>query len=192
MAMTENKILGLSGSLRKASINRALLARAATHLPDGWRLETFDVGALPHYSADLDGDPAEVQRLKEAIASAEGVLIATPEYNYGIPGVLKNALDWASRPAYRSVFTGKPVAIMGASPSQVGTARAQGQLKQVLLGMACLVYPSPELTVAGPQAKVTTDDGRVGDESTDQRLARLVTGFVHFVASAPQAMRDGS
>jgi len=139
-------ILRIAGSLRKGSLNRALLRAAVDLCRQGARIVPHEIGDLPLYDADIDGDtkPEPVTRLKEAIAAADAILYVSPEYNYGVPGVLKNAIDWASRPGYRSVLAQKPSAIVGASESIVGTARGQGQLKLVLLGMLSVVYPGVE------------------------------------------------
>ncbi|MGF1469099.1 MAG: NADPH-dependent FMN reductase [Sandaracinaceae bacterium] len=175
------EILGLAGSLRRASANRALLRAASSLLPDGARLQIAEIGDLPLYNTDLtaDGPVAEVERLEARIDAADAVLIATPEYNYGVPGVLKNALDWASRPAYQSVFAGKPVAIIGASGSAVGTARAQGQLKQVLLGMVAEPFPYPEVLVS--RAGQRFQDGELADGDTEERLRTMLEAFVAWV-----------
>jgi chromate reductase len=129
------RILGLSGSLRRGSHNTSLLRAAAELLPPGVELEVYDgLRELPPYDADLDietADPA-VSRLREALAEADGVLIATPEYNGSIPGVLKNALDWASRPFPDSALRGKPVAVIGASTGLFGAVWAQAETRKVL------------------------------------------------------------
>lgn len=169
------KILGLSGSLRAASFNTGLLRAAGDLLPDGAELIVHDYSDVPLFNADLmaeSGAPEPAERLKQAIGGADAVLIATPEYNYGIPGPLKNAIDWASRPAYRSVFAGKPVAIFGASPGATGTARAQGQLKQVLLGMVAEVFPYPEVLVGSASSRLE------GDTITDEQTRELVQKFL--------------
>src|SRR5947208_12543929 len=129
------QILGISGSLRRGSHNTNLLRAAAELLPPGVELEVFDgLGELPPYDADLDVQPADpaVAWLREAIASADGILIATPEYNGSIPGVLKNALDWASRPFPDSALRGKPVAVIGASTGLFGAVWAQAETRKVL------------------------------------------------------------
>jgi len=177
----EIRIVGIAGSLREGSFNRALI-RAATELsPSGVRITPFDLEGVPFYEASLDeGDlPEPAARLKKAISEADGVLIATPEYNYGIPGVLKNAIDWASRPGYRSPFRDKPVAILGASPSGIGTARAQQHLKLVLLGMAAAVFPWPEVAVA--QAMNRIEDGQVKDDGTREKIEELLAGFADWI-----------
>src|SRR5712692_9539090 len=122
------QVLGIAGSLRRGSYNRALLETAREMAPETMRIDPFGLHDIPLYNADLDSDdkrPGEVKRLKQAIAEADAVLIATPEYNHGVAGVLKNAIDWASRPNFNSPFVNKPVAIMGASGGMAGTARAQ-------------------------------------------------------------------
>ena len=146
------KIVGIAGSLRRESWNRKLLHAAVDLAPDGMRIEIFDLADIPLYNGDLDGDekPAPVVALKRAIGEADGLLVASPEYNYAIPGVLKNALDWASRPAFRSELAGKPSAVMGASPGAAGTVRAQADVRRVLL--ACLSRVLPYADVAVPTA----------------------------------------
>lgn len=134
-------VLGIPGSLRAGSFNRRLLEEARELAPDGMQVRIFGLEDLPLYDADLDTDgarPEPVQALKRAIGEADAVLIATPEYNHSIPGVLKNAIDWASRPAGRSPLREKPVAVMGASPGGIGTARAQQHLQSVLLSTLAL------------------------------------------------------
>lgn len=141
---------------------------------------------IPLYDGDVDDDahrpadhPASVEGLKRRVTEADAVLIATPEYNYGVPGVLKNAIDWASCPGYRSPFRDKPVTMVSAATSVVGGARVQGQLKQVLLGMAADVFPWPELLVGGAHQKIV--DGRLVDEATRTHLRELLAAFVAWV-----------
>ena len=178
------QLLALSGSLRAASSNTALLATLAELAPTGVTVTLHPIGDLPLYNDDLSGDAlAPVERLKAAIAAAHGLVIATPEYNYGIPGPLKNALDWASRPGYRSVFVGKPTGIIGASGGGSGAIRAQGQLKQVMLGMLAQVFPWPEVAVTHAGGKIA--DGRVTDASTREHLERFVTAFAAWAPAVP-------
>lgn len=127
------RILGLAGSLRRGSYNRGLIRAAQELAPAGATFETIDIRALPHYDADVDAlmEPAPVGALKDAIRRADAIVIATPEYNHGVPGVLKNAIDWASRPAAASVLNDKPIAIMGAG-GRSGTSHAQAQLREHL------------------------------------------------------------
>lgn len=180
--MERLSIVGISGSLRQLSFNTALL-RASAPVLGGLSADlTLIPIELPLYNADLiqSGTVERVERFKQAIERAGAVLIATPEYNFGPPGLLKNAIDWASRPAYRSVFRDKPVGVIGASGSVVGTARAQGQLKQVLLGMASQVFPYPELLV-GNAAQRFDERGKLIDDETRQRLTAYLRDFVGWV-----------
>lgn len=161
-------LVGIAGSLRADSFNRSLLRAAVELAPDGLEIEPFELDGIPLYNQDLDTDdarPAAVTRLKEAIGRADGVLVATPEYNYGMPGVLKNALDWASRPAYRSPMYHTPVGVMGASKGGSGTLRAQEQLKLALLGMAALPFPERAVAVTRAGEKID-DEGRLVDDRT--------------------------
>lgn len=174
----EWKILGISGSLRAASWNTLLLRVAAEEfLPEEAVLTLAEIGDLPLYNADLKDEEvlAPVERLKQQIAQADALLMATPEYNYGVSAPLKNAIDWCSRPAYKSVFRDKPVGIVGATPSQVGTARAQGQLKQILLGMVAQVFPYPEFLLS---PKAFDEEKRLSDERMRERLHHFMTDFV--------------
>lgn len=175
--MTESpvRVLGFAGSLRKGSLNRALLRAAAELAPPDVTIETFDLAGIPLYDADVEapGDPTAVAAFKDAVRAADAVLVATPEYNYGVPGVLKNAIDWASRPPGTSVLVGKPAAIMGASPGGFGTARAQLQLRQAFVFTRTLVLPSPEVLVARAAEKFDAE-GRLTDEKTREFVAGLV------------------
>ena len=178
------RILGLCGSLRAASFNRAVLRFTGDALGADAQFSIADIRDIPHYDGDLDGEekPASVLRLSSAIAECDALLIATPEYNYGIPGVLKNAIDWVSRPAYRSVLAGKPAAIVGASPGAVGTARAQGQLRQILGGTLTPIFPHPEVLVGGVAAKVQA--GALTDTSTREHLEKYAKAFAAWVTAA--------
>jgi len=167
-------ILGFSGSLRQGSYNTALLRAAQEMLPEGMTLEIFDVSPIPLYNADVQdrGFPEVIGRFKDRIAAADALLIATPEYNYSMSGVLKNAIDWVSRhPA--QPLSGKPAAIMGASMGMMGTSRAQYHLRQVCVFVNLLVMPRPEVFV--PQAHEKFDaSGRLKDEDTRQHLRKLL------------------
>ncbi len=169
-------ILGIAGSLREGSYNAALITAAAELAPASMRVTAHALDDVPMFRPELDAArPAPVVALREAIAQADGVLIATPEYNYGVPGVLKNALDWASRPAYRSPFRDKPVAILGASGGAIGAARGQAALRVVLAGMASALLPWPELAVGRAAERIV--DGRLVDEDSRARLADMLGAF---------------
>src|SRR5918998_563372 len=128
------RILGIAGSLRRQSYNRAALRAATQLVPEGATIEIFEFDGIPPFSEDDERDPpAEVVELKRLIREADAVLFVTPEYNYSVPGVLKNAIDWASRPYGDSAWEGKPAAVMGASVGSIGTARAQYHLRQVMV-----------------------------------------------------------
>jgi chromate reductase, NAD(P)H dehydrogenase (quinone) len=168
-------ILGLSGSLREASHNTSLLRAAATVLPPGVELRLYEeLREIPPYDSDRDVEPADpaVARLREAIASADGVLIATPEYNGSIPGVLKNALDWASRPFPDNALRGKPVAVIGASTGFFGAVWAQTEARKVL-GIVGADVIDGELSV-GQAETAFADDGRLLDAEQRAALAGLV------------------
>ena len=170
------RVLGIPGSLRAASFNRALLRAAIELAPEGMTITLFDgLAAVPPYNADVEakGDPDAVVALKTAIHDAEALLIATPEYNYGVPGVLKNAIDWASRPPGKSVLNRKPAAIMGATPSGAGTARAQLALRQSFVFTDTRTLLKPEVLVARVHEKVDAD-GRVIDATTRQAIRQLL------------------
>jgi chromate reductase len=172
-------VCGIAGSLRRSSYNRALLRAAAELAPAGTEVRIFDrVGELPLFDADLEanGDPEPVRAMKAAIAEADALLIATPEYNHGVPGVLKNALDWASRPPRRAVLGGKPTAIFGASPGVTGTARAQSQLRQCLVFTDTPVLAQPEILVYRAAEKFD-QEGRLTDEKTREYVGKLMVAL---------------
>ena len=152
----------ITGSLRAASSSRALARTLARDVSDQSEATFADIGRLPHYNADIKDDP-EVGAFKAAIDEADGLVFVTPEYNFGIPGVLKNAIDWASRPGYESVFVDKSCLVITVSGGALGGVRAQGQLKYVLHGMLANVYRSREIVV--PQANKKVTDGTFTDES---------------------------
>jgi chromate reductase len=150
------KILGFAGSLRKKSYNRAILAAAAGMVPEDAVLEIFDLEGIPPFNQDLEKEPPErVRELKAKVRAADAVLIATPEYNYSMPGVLKNAIDWVSRPYGDNAFEDKPVGIMGASGGMLGTARAQYHLRQTCVFLNMHPLNRPEVMVAFAQEKMT-------------------------------------
>ncbi|HEX6748302.1 MAG TPA: NADPH-dependent FMN reductase [Longimicrobium sp.] len=169
-------VCGIAGSLRRGSYNHALLREARELAPEGMELRIFDrMAEIPLFNEDVEaaGDPEPVRALKRAIAEADALLIATPEYNHGVPGVLKNAIDWASRPAPGSVLAGKPAAIFGASPGIVGTARAQSQLRQSLVFTDTPTLPQPEVLVYRAHEKFDAE-GRLTDETTRRFVGMLL------------------
>jgi chromate reductase len=177
------RILGVAGSLRGGSYNRALLRAAQGRAPDGAVIEAFDLAAVPLYNGDLEaaGDPEGVAAFKQAIRAADGVLFVTPEYNHGVPGVMKNAVDWASRPPQDAALAGKPVGIIGASPGMTGSARGQSQLRQAFEFTNSYCMPQPELLVFRAHEKFDAE-GRLTDEATGQYLGRYLTAFAAWVA----------
>lgn len=180
------RLIGLSGSLRQASFNTALLKAAARMAPEGSRIEVHTIHGIPLYDADLEeraGIPPAVAQLKDAIAAADGLLLATPEYNNSIPGVFKNAIDWLSRPAadIAQVFGGKPVAIMGTSPGNFGTLLSQNAWLPVLRTLGTAPWFGGRLIV--PHAAQLFDaDGELTDDAARSRLQAFVTGFCSHVA----------
>jgi chromate reductase len=180
-AMDSNlNVLGIAGSLRRGSFNRALIQAAVELAPDGMTIETFDLNPLPLFNADIEeqGDPLSVVEFKQAIRDADALLFATPEYNYGLPGVLKNALDWASRPP-ESPLNGKPAAIMGASPGRTGTARSQLQLRQTLQSTKSPAMPGPEVLVAQAH-ELVNEDGVLTDDKTRQYVTKLLEALAQW------------
>jgi chromate reductase len=169
------RILGFAGSLRRASYNRGLIRAAAALAPAGTIVEVFDLSDMPLYNQDIEdaGEPISVVRFKSAMATADALLVATPEYNHGVPGVLKNAIDWASRPRATSPLTDKPVAVMGASPGRGATARAQAQLRDAFVFTGACVMPLPELLVSDAASRFD-DDGNVTDPDLRASLVDLV------------------
>ena len=165
-------ILGISGSLRKGSNSTAILRTLAERDWVGAHFEIFDLKDIPLYNGDLDVDPAAVVALKRAIADCDGLVLVSPEYNYGIPGVLKNALDWASRPGYKSVLKDKPVVCLTSSPGLTGGVRAHSQLRQTLYATLAQLVPVPEVAIPSVTDKIV--EGRL----TDERSLKMVTGLV--------------
>jgi len=171
-------ILGFAGSLRKQSYNKAILTAAVETVPDDASLEVFDLEGIPPFNQDIELQPPDkVKEFKAKIRAADAILIATPEYNYSIPGVLKNAIDWASRPYGDNAFEGKPVAVMGASIGTLGTARAQYDLRRSFVFLNMLPLNQPEVMVAFAQDKVDSN-GRVTDEKTRKRIKELLENLV--------------
>ena len=174
-------VLGIAGSLRAGSFNRSLLRAAQELAPAGMQITAFDLAPIPLYNADVEakGDPEPVAALKSAIRQADALLIATPEYNFGVPGVLKNAIDWASRPPGKSVLEGKPAALLGATPGHGGTARAQLALRQSFVFTRTAVLPGPEVLVAEAPERFG-EDGTLRDESTRKHVRDLLERLVRW------------
>ena len=171
-------ILGFAGSLRQASLNKAILRAAQEMVPSEADMEIFDLAGIPLFNQDFEDQPAEkVKKFKAAIRAADALLIASPEYNYSMPGVLKNAIDCASRPYGDNVLDGKPVAIMGASIGMLGTARAQYHLRQSCVFLNMHPLNRPEVMVPFAQEKVD-DKGRLTDQKTRQKIAELVEALI--------------
>ena len=176
------RLLGVAGSLRKGSLNRALLRAVAEALPPGAEIEIFDgLGALPTFDPDSTEEPPSVVAWKDALAAADGVVIATPEYNYSIPGVLKNAIDWASRPPPRSPLRGKPIGIISAATGISGGMRAQYHLRQILVFTNSPAMLQPEVII--PKAQERFDAaGVLTDASTRELLGRFGVALVEWIA----------
>ncbi|HEY0407747.1 MAG TPA: NAD(P)H-dependent oxidoreductase [Pyrinomonadaceae bacterium] len=172
------KILGIAGSLRKASYNRSALRAAQLLAPDEATIEIIELDDIPSFNEDMEREPpAKVTELKEKIRAADAILFVTPEYNYSIPGVLKNAIDWASRPYGDSAWDGKPVALMGASVGAIGTARAQYHLRQVFVFLNMHAVNRPEVMV-GNAGHRFDEQGNLTDETTKDLIRQLLQNLV--------------
>ncbi|KAF0101483.1 MAG: NAD(P)H dehydrogenase (quinone):NADPH-dependent FMN reductase [bacterium] len=186
--MSEITILGIVGSLRKDSYNHAALKAARELMPEGAVLELIELHGIPVFNQDAEmALPAAVQEFKRRILAADAILFATPEYNYSVPGVLKNAIDWASRPFGESAWTGKPAALMGASPGSLGTARAQYHLRQILVAFDMPVVNRPEVMIANA-AQRFDQDGRLTDAPTREQIRKLLAALARL---AKAGSRDG-
>ena len=174
------RVLAFAGSLRKGSFNRSLIRAAVELAPEGMEIETFDLEGIPVYNQDRENDaPPRAVEFKTAIRRADAILIATPEYNYSIPGALKNAIDWASRPYSENPFRGKPVAVMSASGSILGGARAQYHLRQVFVYLDMHPINKPEVIVPMAQEKVDAE-GRVIDQHTREKIMELLEALLEW------------
>lgn len=180
------KIIGLNGSLRTRSLNRNLLQAAGDCFSESVDFQALSLGDIPLYNQDLDGDnpPAAVAALKRAVSEADGLLLATPEYNFGMSGVLKNAIDWLSRPAFNSPLTGKATTIITASMSPLGGVRAQEDCRRVLHGTHSPVMGGFEYLL-GSAHQAFDDSGRLTDEDAKRRLQRHIEQFEHWVGQQP-------
>lgn len=182
------EVLGMSGSLRRGSLNTAALRAAGELMPPGMTLVVFDLADLPFYNGDVEaqGFPEPVARFHARILRADALLFATPEYNHSIPGLVKNAVDWASRPPDGAPIQGKPVGILGASPSLVGTARAQLDLRRVCTFAGALPMPPPEVLIGRAHVKFDAE-GRLTDEPTRVHLGK----FLEALAAWTMRLRGG-
>ena len=180
------KIIGLSGSLRQGSFNSALLRTAAALMPDGSKLDIFDIRNIPPYDADLEakGGPGDVATLKDLIAGADGLLIASPEYNNSVPGVLKNVIDWLGSPPAdgERVFKSRPVAIMGITTSSFGTTLAQDAWLGIFHALEANVWSGARLRLSGAK-KLFDANGKLTDNAVSEEIRKFVAGFAAFAAA---------
>lgn len=173
-------ILGFAGSLRKGSYNRALLQVAAQLVPEDARLEIFDIDGIPGFNQDLESNrPPKVTEFKAKIKTADAILIVTPEYNYSIPGVLKNAIDWASRPPTDNSWQGKPVAIMSASTGMLGGARAQYHLRQTFVFLDMYPINKPEVIITFANQKFD-ENGNLNDDKAKDLIRGLFRNLINW------------
>ena len=180
------KVLAIAGSLRKKSYNRGLARAAQQFAPAGVTVDEFEIGKLPLYNQDDESQPpAAVTELKAAVRAADAILFVTPEYNYSIPGALKNAIDWASRPYGDSAWEGKPVAIMGASAGTQGTGRAQYHLRQCFVFLNMYALNRPEVLIAGATQKFD-EAGNLTDPKTKEYVTQLLTALADWTKKLKQ------
>jgi chromate reductase len=178
--MSGVSLLGICGSVRKASMNRVLLRELAQVMPEGSTLSIYDTIELPIFNSDLQ-DPPSVVALKDAVTAADGVVFAVPEYNYSIPGGLKNGLDWLSRPPATSPMRGKPIGLVGCATGMSGSIRAQLHMRQMLVYSDAPCMSQPEVLVPRAHERIDKETGKITDESTVQLLAKFGAAFVAFV-----------
>jgi chromate reductase, NAD(P)H dehydrogenase (quinone) len=177
------RILGLAGSLRRASVHRGIVRAAREVAPERMSCENFDLARIPYFDQDVEdrGDPEPVKELREKIRAYEAVLIATPEYDYAVPGVLTSALDWALRSCHDPTpLRHKPVGIVGASPGGGGTARGQMVLRQILLHPPAYVMPDPQMLIPFSRQKFDAQTGDLVDEETRERLRRFLEALAEW------------
>ena len=184
---TPVRILGIAGSLRRQSYNRGAL-RAATELaPEGATIDIFELDGIPGFNQDEEQNPpAKVTELKRRIREADAILFVTPEYNYSIPGVLKNAIDWASRPYGDSAWDGKPAAIMGASIGSIATARAQYHLRQMMVFLNMFPINQPEVMIGNAQERFDAE-GNLTDDATKEFIRQLLQNLVEWTRRIEQS-----
>ncbi len=173
-------ILGIAGSLRRASYNRALLRAVQSLTPEGATLEIFEIDNIPGFSEDYERDPPpKIVELKARVRAADAILFVTPEYNYSVPGVLKNAIDWASRPYGDNAWDGKPAAVIGASVGMMGTARAQYHLRQSFVFLNMYPLNHPEVMIANAASKFD-EHGNYTDEKGQELIRQLLMRLVEW------------
>jgi chromate reductase len=176
--MKNIEILGIAGSVRKGSYNQAALRAAQQLLPEGSRMDTFALDVIPLFNQDLENAPSPaLVDFKRRIRAADAILFVTPEYNYSVPGVLKNAIDCASRPYGDNAWSGKPVALMGASVGNFGTARAQYHLRQILVFLNMPAVNQPEVMI-GNAAERFDEQGELTDETAKKLIRKLLEELV--------------
>ena len=181
------RILGIAGSLRRASYNRAALRAAMEVAPQDAALDTFELDGIPGFNQDEEQNPpAKVIELKRRIREADAILIVTPEYNYSIPGVLKNSIDWASRPYGDSAWNGKPVAVMGASVGTIATARAQYHLRQVFVFLNMFPINQPEVMISNAGERFDAQ-GNLKDETTKKLMRQLLQSLADWTRRLAQS-----
>lgn len=174
------QVVAIAGSLRKGSVHKRLVRAAAVHAPEGVEILHFDLAAIPLYNMDIEADPPQaVTDLKERIRAADGLLIAVPEHNYSYSGVIKNAIDWVSRPVTEQPIRGKPVALMSAAPGILGGARAQYHLRQVLFYLEARQLRA-EFFLPRYREKID-DEGKLLDEADVERLEKFLASFAEFI-----------
>jgi chromate reductase, NAD(P)H dehydrogenase (quinone) len=180
------RILGIAGSLRRESFNKAALRAAQKLVPQGTTLEIFEIDGIPLFSQDDEkSPPAKVVEFKRKIREADAILIVTPEYNYSVPGVLKNAIDWASRPYGDSAWAKKPVAVMGASVGVLGTARAQYHLRQMFVFLDMYAVNQPEVMIANASQRFDAQ-GNLTDETSKGLIRQLLQNLVGWAQRVEQ------
>ncbi|MFD4817797.1 NADPH-dependent FMN reductase [Peribacillus butanolivorans] len=176
----------ICGSLRENSYNR-IIAQSLTDMVDSFQFRWIEINDLPLFNEDLEisGVPETVTSFKSAIQDVDGIIIVSPEYNSGIPGVLKNALDWASRPQESAVLTKKPVGLIGATPGGLGTAFAQMQIRQILEAMQVHVLPFQKMLISQVHKKIDSDRKVLTDDQTKRYLERYLQQFIHWIDHTP-------
>jgi chromate reductase len=181
------RIAGIAGSLRKGSLNKSALRVAAKLAPKGSMLDIVDLEGIPGFNEDLEQHfPPPAREFKAKVKAADAILIVTPEYNYSVPGVLKNAIDWASRPYGDNAWNAKPVGIMGASVGMLGTGRAQYHLRQMFVFLNMFPLNQPEVMIANASEKFD-EQGNLTDAKTEQKIKELIEALVDWTRRLRQA-----